>query len=85
MFDNLLKLNGSKSEYLSDLQNPFKKDKITQITIFIRPFDLFGNKKKYMFKASIDFQSNNTKGEHEFEEKTFEALMQKLDQFINNL
>ncbi len=76
---NLLGFGNTK---IGIIEDPFSKSCITNINIFYSKSPLF---KEWSARASVKFAKGNTIGEQKFEEKTFDEVVIKIKEFINNL
>lgn len=75
-----LNLFSKQTNAVSEIKNPFTKECICEITIFIRP------KSDYKkFWAIIEFVNHNTKGRQDVEAENYESLMIKIQALIGSL
>lgn len=77
----LLTEDQQKTE-LTDLKDPFQKDKIIHMHMHVLK-GLLTN--KFSVSGAIKFKNGNTNGEQEFQAETFAGLLQKMQEFLNSL
>jgi hypothetical protein len=70
-----------KLESPSSINNPFKKDCITDITLFKRK----NFSDEYYYAGYINFEYENTKGEMRFEGESLEDVYNQIHQFCESL
>lgn len=78
---NPTKIEKEKLESPSSINNPFKKDCITDITIFKRK----NWSDEYYYAGYITFEYENTKGEMRFEGESLEDVYNQIHQFCEGL
>lgn len=66
----------------SIVENPFKKDCITNIRMFAGR-SLFDN--NWYFRGNVEFRNGNTKGEQKFEKNSFDELYIAIANFCKTL
>ena len=76
-------LLGKNKGTLTDFKDPFSKNKIDRINIFIYK-SLFDDT-KLVHSATVKFKDGNTSGAQEFQANSFAELINKIDSFIENL
>lgn len=69
---------GNNEKQLSILNDPFKKDKVQRIHIFVYP-------QENRCSGGIKFQNGATTGEQEFKAETLVEIVKKMEAFINTL
>ena len=77
-----MELLGKNKGTLTDFKDPFSKDKVSGITIFIRK-GLFDS--ALVHEAYVDFKNGNTSGRQEFKASSFADLVNQVDLFIEDL
>ena len=70
-----------KLESPSSINNPFKKDCITDINIFMRK----NWSDEYRYYGYVNFENGNTKGEMRFEGESLEDVYNQIYQFCEGL
>lgn len=79
----LYKNEEEKKTILSTYSNPFKSDKVTCITYTIQN-DWWSNHKT-VYKARVQFESGDTKGDHNIKADDFPSLLKSTEDFIKSL
>lgn len=75
-----MKLQIGNESMPSLLNDPFKKNKITRISVFYREL-----MRVWSATGTVEFTNGDTKGEQRFEGETFDEVTLKIKHFINNL
>lgn len=84
MEENALeKIMGSKKTAVSGLNDPFKKECLTNISLrahrnIFAPYN-------FRFSGTVEFQNENTKGEQEFEGSSLDDIYNQIYEFCENL
>ena len=66
------------------VKNPFTKDNISSISIWMSP-NVWDSSKGWEFEATVRFKNGDTKGEQKITGKDFEELCVKLSEFCTSL
>jgi len=78
MFDNLL--GNGKSQLPSVIKDPFKKDCVTHINLFM------GNWGRGIWSGSVEFQNGKTSGKQEIEKtEDFDHAVRQLRELIESV
>lgn len=72
----------SEREYVSTLVDPFQKESIESITMWIRKGFL---DRSVTFSADVKFKRGSTEGRHEIKADDFASLVKQVDDFIKHL
>lgn len=72
------------NKFLSEIKDPFRSDKVDEVTLRIYPRGFWGNGKPE-FKALIHFKNGSTGGHQNVEAPDFTTLCQKVQAEIQNL
>ena len=76
-------LLGKNKGTLTDFKDPFSKNKIDKINIFI--YRGMFDETRIIHSATVKFKDGNTSGAQEFEADNFAELINKIDSFVENL
>ena len=74
--------NIGKRSFLSVLNNPFIKKRITRISVHYQKLT-FGN--KWVAYGTIEFKNGDTTGKQDFEDSTWDGVVIKMNAFIKEL
>lgn len=83
MMIELFKSKEQEKEFISEYANPFRSDKVSVISMFIRN-DSF-NPGVITYRANIDFTNGNSKGQQTIQADNFPDLVKKVELFIKSL
>lgn len=72
-----------KSNGMSILADPFKKDKWTAVHIHMYNAGKYGS--SVTISGKVEFENGATKGEQEFKADTMPELLQKIEAFMTTL
>ena len=76
-------LLGKIEETLTDFKDPFSKNKVERINIFI--YKGMFDENKLVHSATVKFKDGNTSGAQDFQANSFAELINKINSFIKNL
>jgi hypothetical protein len=81
----LFKSDEQQDQFVSTLVDPFKKDSIEDISLWIRRGFLSHTKNQMFYTATVRFQRGPTKGEHAIEAPDFVSLVKSVESFVKSL